>query len=215
MIRARSVVLVATLILAGMAAAAETGLTPPELALLRARDGARMRRLLEEARSRFQFEGKPIPPSMVQAMEPFWISDGCEPYVLSVDVNMGMDTNRFFQKGVVTRENTDGLAWVRVTDSDDGNAFWRYARVGRLKNGLTLLVLNSDSSASMPAQTRLMAVDFDLVKAQAGDGKPYWRLVMSNRYAAAGFTLQGPVEIKGNTVWAGPPGGRYGTTINR
>jgi hypothetical protein len=173
-----------------------------------------MRQLLEEARTRFTCNGEPIPASMVQAMEPMWISDNCEPYVLSVDVNMGMNTNRFFIKEKESREEDRGLAWVRLTSNEDEREYWRVARAGRLRNGLTILILNEDFAGSMPAQTHLMAVDFTLQTAQAEDGKPYQRLVMTNRYYS-GFTISGPVEIKGNTVWGGPAGKRISRTINR
>lgn len=199
---------------AGTAALAGNPPSRGELALQRARNPARMRQLLEEARKRFTCNGEPISVSMIKAMEPFWTSDACEPYVLSVDVNMGMNTNRFSSHEKESREEDRGMAWVRLTSNEDERAYWRCARAGRLRNGLTILILNEDSAGSMPAQTHLMAVDFSLEPARAEDGKPYQRLVMTNR-AYSGFTISGPVEIKGNTVWGGPAGNRIHKTIDR
>lgn len=146
---------------------------------------------IEQAQKTFKFSGQWIHPKIVHEFLP-WESDYSLPLVVAVDVGAATGTNRYFGE-IKAANNT-------VTYEDDGGVVKSYQWIGRLKNGLHILLTKESGSGTMVA-TDLAVFDLRKNLAVDADGKKYRRLMLEiKRIITIGDRGDASININGNTV---------------
>ncbi len=128
-----------------------------------------MEKLLREVQSSFFLEGKPIPPLMIQFFQNP-ISDLAQPYRLALDLNMAINTNLFPSTHISRKDG-----WITSPLPDNG--FFKYKYIGRLNNGLHVVVSAENQGGTFTLFT-LSAFYISLDWALQSSGQPYNRLKM-------------------------------------
>lgn len=129
----------------------------------------------KEVDTTFKLNGKPIHPKLIQEFEP-WLSDG-SPVTISVDVLAAYGTNEYFEGDIKLEED-------RVTYGAEDHATFTYKWLGRLQNGLHVLIA-SDWGGGSGIFMNLLFVKFEISKGVDGylDSdealKPYDRILMT------------------------------------
>jgi len=128
-----------------------------------------MEPLLREVQSKFHLEGKPIHPLIIQFFQNP-ISDLAQPYRLALDLNMAYNTNLFPATPTSFQDS-----WISNSLSD--NVTFKYQYLGRLSNGLHVVISAENQGGSLTLYT-LSAFHISLDWALQSSGQPYIRLKM-------------------------------------
>lgn len=145
----------------------------------RAKNLETMESLLREVQSNFSLEGKPIHPLMIRFFQNS-ISDLAEPYCIGLDLNMAINTNHFPNTPI----SKEGL-WITTSLPDNG--FFKYQYLGRLSNGLHIVVSCENQGGTFTLYT-LNAFYVSLDWALQSSNQPYNRLKME-------IYLQMPIDF--------------------
>jgi len=152
---------------------------------------------LDEVRSGFTVEGKPIPPEIFDDLGDSDLSDS-NPILVTVDVRAAIGSNRYADP--ITKDGR----WVKQTKANDktvnGYEETAYEFIGRTRNDL-LVVVTSYSGGGTGAFNTLHILDAALVPAFDDNGRIYQRLNLTVlRSVALGDRWDGTVTISGNMV---------------
>jgi hypothetical protein len=152
---------------------------------------------LDEVRSAFTVEGKPIPPEIFDDLGDGDLSDS-NSILVTVDVRAATGSNRYADP--ITKYGR----WVKQTKANDktlnGYEETAYQFIGRTRNDL-LVVVASYSGGGTGTFNTLHILDAALAPAFDENGKIYQRLNLTVlRSVALGDRWDGTVTITGNMV---------------
>jgi hypothetical protein len=152
---------------------------------------------LDELRSAFTIDGKPVPPEIFRDLGDGDLADS-EPILVTVDARAAIGSNRYGD--AITRR----AGWIAQshpgTDSLNGAEETGYRYIGATRNGLLVAVAFYNGGGSGSFYT-LHVLDATLAQAFDGDGRPYERVDLTTiRSIALGDRWEGEVTISGDTV---------------
>jgi len=153
---------------------------------------------LEEAITKFTYNGKPIHPFILREFSN-WLSDNRPPMITTVDVSAASDTNKYMDSEIEKRDN-----WLFAkTEEMDGDVrlyeSFGYHWIGRLANGVHVLETGSSGGGS--------GFFMDLMFVEFSEGEIFWenkkekQLLMTivGTYSL-GDRYEGDIKINGNKV---------------
>lgn len=152
---------------------------------------------LDELRSAFTLDGKPVPPEIFRDLGDGDLADS-EPILVTVDLRAAIGSNRYGD--AITRR----AGWIAqshaMADTLNGAEETGYRYIGATRNGL-LVVVAFYSGGGSGAFYTLHILDAEVAQAFDGDGKPYERVDLTTiRSVALGDRWEGDVTISGDTV---------------
>jgi hypothetical protein len=152
---------------------------------------------LDEARSAFTVEGKPIPPEIFDDLGDSDLSDA-DSILVTVDVRAATGSNRYADP--ITKYGR----WVKQVKANDktlnGHEETAYEFIGGTRNGL-LVVVTSYNGGGTGVFYTLHVLDLALVPAFDANGRIYQRLNLTVlRSVALGDGWDGAVTISDNMV---------------
>ncbi|MDD5644672.1 MAG: hypothetical protein PHO00_04415 [bacterium] len=119
----------------------------------------------------FMYQGKPIHPGLLQEFES-WYSDGGLPTTISVDISASHG-NEYNDSDVTVEDN----GYV-VYQEDDSPEYFYYKWLGKLNNGLHVLITGSSGGGSGVFKN-VYFVRFDTDTGYTPEGEKYSRRLMT------------------------------------
>ena len=152
---------------------------------------------LDEMRSAFTVEGKPIPPEIFADLGDSDLSDS-NPILVTIDVRAATGSNRYADP--ITKYGR----WIKQTKANDktlnGYEETAYEFIGRTRDNLLVVVASYNGGGTGTFHT-LHILDAALVPAFDENGEIYQRLNLTVlRNVVLGDRWDGTVTISGNTV---------------
>jgi hypothetical protein len=126
---------------------------------------------LAELSHGFMFDGKPVPPRLIQQFEGL-ISDGTEPIIITVDLAEAVGSNQFDSEDV---ERRNGAFVVHGPDPD---ATFSYEWLGTVRPNVHVLTLD-DAPGGTGVFGMLLILKAEVHRATGMDGKPYDQLLLT------------------------------------
>lgn len=147
---------------------------------------------VEEVREHFTIKGQPIHPFVFRDLG-VWISDS-QPIITAVDVLAGVDSNYYFS------DDVERKPYGFMAREQDGHSYYSYSFLGRLENGL-LIVLSDFSGGGSGTFRSLYILDVFVDTAFSDEGNLYKQVnLKATRIVTLGDRWSGDITLDGNKV---------------
>ncbi len=152
---------------------------------------------LDELRSAFTLDGKPVPPEIFRDLGDGDLGDS-GPILVTVDARAAIGSNRY---GDAIRRRAGWVAQSHpMAETMNGAEETGYRYIGATRNGLLVAVAFYNGGGSGSFYT-LHILEAAVAQAFDSDGKPYERVDLTTiRSVALGDRWEGDVTISGDTV---------------